>query len=157
MILNNAIFIVAYVCGGRSSTAEHSDVVLLIDWPIAILLYVLYKVYKSAADLKKSKSKKFFCSKLCQTIWRNSIVYIGSNHSNWKGGETTYRNILIRAKLPKICKRCKNNDERLLAVHHVDSNRKNNNLKNLTWLCYNCHHLIHRDIKERQKFMEILV
>lgn len=115
------------------------------------------ETYKTQKALKKSKSKKYFCGKSCQTVWRNTIVYVGRNHSNWKGGEFSYKNSLIRNKIPKICKLCRIEDSRVLAIHHIDRNRKNNKLKNLVWLCYNCHHLIHRDIKENKKFMETLV
>ena len=115
------------------------------------------KAYKTLKELKKSKSKKYFCGKSCQTIWRNSMVYIGKNHSNWKGGESTYKNILIKSKSPRACRLCKIKDERVLAAHHLDFNRKNNNIENLIWLCHNCHHLIHRYPKEKEKFMETLV
>ncbi|MBI4281264.1 HNH endonuclease [Candidatus Uhrbacteria bacterium] len=36
----------------------------------------------------------------------------------------------------------KNN--RVLLVHHIDENRKNNVLSNLVWLCRNCHFLVHK-------------
>ena len=115
------------------------------------------QAWKMPKALKCSKSGKFFCSKTCQTIWRNSIVFIGPNHSNWKGGHSTYRSRLLREKVPQICKLCGIKDFRLLAAHHIDKNTKNNNIKNLIWLCHNCHYLIHHDIKERQKLMGILV
>jgi len=115
------------------------------------------KIYRTLKNLKRSKSKKYFCSKSCQTIWRNSIIYIGSNHSNWKGGGSIYRDILLRQNRPQICKRCGIRDERLLAVHHIDRNRNNSRVENLIWLCYNCHHLVHHNIKENQKLMETLV
>ena len=109
--------------------------------------------YKTQKDLRKSKSKKYFCCKSCQTKWRNSIVYIGPNHANWTGGESTYRSVLIRNKIPQICRRCKTRDRRVLVVHHVDRNRKNNTLKNLIWLCHNCHFLTHHYSDERERIM----
>ena len=115
------------------------------------------EVYKSLKNLKVSKSKKYFCTKSCQTIWRNTIVFVGSRHSNWKGGENTYRRLILRSGVSQLCRLCKTNDKRVLAVHHVDKNRKNNNLDNLIWLCHNCHFLIHHDIVEMKKLMEILV
>jgi 5-methylcytosine-specific restriction endonuclease McrA len=42
-----------------------------------------------------------------------------------------------------ICKRCGTEDKRVLEAHHIDSNRKNNTIQNLVWLCRNCHHLVH--------------
>lgn len=114
------------------------------------------EIYKTKKAINKSKSKKYFCSKSCQTKWRNT-EFTGEKHSNWKGGVSTYKDILIRNKIPQMCKFCKKKDIRILAVHHIDRNRKNNNLSNLTWLCHNCHHLVHHDKKERDKFMETLV
>lgn len=108
--------------------------------------------WKQPKDLKHSKSGKFFCGKKCQTIWRNK-VYSGENHPFWKNGENIYRNILLRAKILQICKRCDISDKRILAVHHLDQNRENNKFENLVWLCHNCHYLIHHDKKEKEKFM----
>lgn len=100
------------------------------------------ETYKTKKELRVSKSKKYFCSKSCQTKWRNT-EFIGEKHSNWKGGEFTYRDILKRNKTPEICKICSNKDSRVLAVHHIDKNHKNNKIGNLVWLCHNCHHLVH--------------
>lgn len=110
--------------------------------------------YKSPKALKGSRSKKFFCGKSCQTIWRNSAVFAGKNHSNWKGGEFTYKNIIARSDKPKICTLCKETDKRILVVHHLDKNRKNNKLKNLIWLCFNCHFLVHHYKAKRDKLSE---
>lgn len=101
------------------------------------------ETYKTQKALRGSKSKKYFCGKSCQTIWRNSIVYTGANHPNWKDGRYTYRDKMLRHKV-QICKRCVTNDTRVLAVHHIDRNKMNNNLDNLVWLCHNCHFLVHR-------------
>ena len=114
------------------------------------------EVYKSLKSLTRSKSGKFFCSKSCQTVWRNS-VFIGPNHGNWKGGEKSYRETLLRIKIDQLCRRCKLNDIRILAVHHLDRNRGNNKVDNLIWLCHNCHYLIHHDKAENKVFMETLV
>jgi hypothetical protein len=112
-------------------------------------------VYKTLKALRTSKSKKYFCTKKCQTIWRNSI-YIGSKHANFTTGRSSYKSVLSRNKVPKICKLCGTKDVRILAVHHIDQNRENNKLKNLMWLCHNCHHLVHRYPDERNKFELLL-
>lgn len=114
------------------------------------------EVYKPKGILEKSKSKKYFCSKSCQTKWRNT-EFIGTKHANWINGESTYRNILERADIKKLCYRCGNKDKRILAVHHIDLNHKNNRLENLAWLCHNCHHLVHHYKNERDKFMVAIV
>lgn len=110
-------------------------------------------VYKTQKALKGSKSGKFFCSKSCQTQWRNQL-YIGSAHKNFKTGEFVYRGVIERAGVPKICQLCKTEDYRVLAVHHIDKNRRNNTLENLVWLCHNCHFLVHHHKEERDRFMK---
>jgi len=106
--------------------------------------------YKTQKALNGSKSGKYFCSKSCQTQWRNQL-YIGTAHKNFKTGEFVYRAKMERHKVPKICRLCKTEDSRVLAVHHIDKNRKNNDLSNLTWLCNNCHFLVHHYESERDK------
>ena len=100
------------------------------------------KVYKTQKALYISKSKTYFCTKSCQTRWRNS-VFIGTKHANWIDGKYSYRGVMERNKIPQICKLCKTLDKRVMAVHHVDKNKTNNKVGNLMWLCHNCHHLAH--------------
>jgi hypothetical protein len=113
------------------------------------------KTYRALKKLTKSKSGKFFCSKSCQTIWRNQ-EFIGAKHHNWKTGLFTYRSVLLRNKVPKFCVLCKTKDKRVLAVHHIDKNRTNNHLLNLAWLCNNCHFLVHHYRDESLKFKKNL-
>ena len=110
------------------------------------------EIYKTLKEQRGSKSGRLFCGKSCQTKWRNS-VYRGSNHTNWKGGESAYRDILLRASVERLCRKCGTTDERILAVHHKDKNRKNNNLENLIWLCHNCHFLVHHYKHEAVGFL----
>ncbi len=112
--------------------------------------------YKTPKALNGSKSGKFFCSKSCQTQWRNQL-YIGKKHANFTTGMYSYRSVLNRYKVPKICHLCKTIDVRVLAVHHIDKNRKNNKLSNLIWLCNNCHFLVHHYEEEREKIMVPIV
>ncbi len=114
------------------------------------------KVYKTAKALKGSKSGNFFCNKSCQTRWRN-CEYSQDKHPNWKTGKHSYRSVLPRYNVPKICTLCQTTDERVLAVHHIDENRNNNSIENLAWLCHNCHHLVHHHPKERERFMATIV
>lgn len=110
------------------------------------------QTYKSLKDQRRSNSGKFFCSKSCQTVWRN-LTYVGKNHANWKGGLYSYRDALRRAKVPAICIRCKTDDSRVLTAHHKDKNRQNNAVINLIWLCHNCHYLVHHYKNEAKHFM----
>jgi hypothetical protein len=106
--------------------------------------------YRSLRDVGRSKSKKYFCGKSCQTLWRNQL-YFGEKHSNFKHGTASYREKMRRSGIKKTCNLCKIADARVLAVHHIDQNRKNNMIENLIYLCHNCHHLVHRYPQERSK------
>lgn len=100
------------------------------------------KIYRSKARLKHSVSGKYFCSKKCQTLWRNSI-YIEDRSKNWLNGASAYRRIMDRRDFIVKCVRCGFDDKRALVIHHIDHVRTNNSLDNLVCLCLNCHHLIH--------------
>ena len=149
---------------------EIQDVVeeslIVMDLPKTAKAYILYrskraeirekmKVIPERVERLASESKKYFCSKSCQTKWRNT-EFIGPKHANWKHGIYVYRSILSRNKVPKICRLCRLKDYRLLAVHHIDHNRKNNKFENLAWLCHNCHFLVHHDNVDRQRFLNIV-
>jgi hypothetical protein len=109
-------------------------------------------IYRNKRGLRQSKSGYFFCSKSCQTSWRNT-QYRGEKHKNWINGKSSYRSALIRSDLEYKCLRCKISDSRLLAVHHKDKDRSNNDLSNLIWLCHNCHYLVHHDKTEAEGFV----
>lgn len=111
------------------------------------------ETYRNTAAQSRSKSQKYFCSKSCQTVWRNSEIFTRDNHANWKGGESSYREFMRRTSADKLCAKCKTNDFRVLAVHHKDRNRQNNNPSNLIWLCHNCHHLVHHYAQESEGFL----
>ena len=113
-------------------------------------------VYRSPQSILRSNSGKYFCSKYCQTMWRNS-VYVQEKHSNWKNGESAYRYILIRSGLKRECCLCGFSDIRVLSAHHKDHNRSNNKVENLTWLCLNCHYLVHHDREIEEKMRKLLL
>lgn len=100
-------------------------------------------VYRTPKYVNASKSKKYFCSKSCQTVWRNK-EFSGMRHAHWKHGMGSYRNIMKRAGKDVSCELCKSTDERVIVVHHKDQNRMNNALSNLVWLCRNCHYIVHQ-------------
>ena len=108
-----------------------------------VLCYQCEKeVWKMPKALLHSKSKKYFCSKSCQTQWRN-VLFSGKKHPNWRGGEFIYPKVMKQHGIPPVCNKCGLKDKRVLIIHHIDHNRKHNVIKNLMWLCRNCHYLIH--------------
>ena len=110
------------------------------------------EVYKTKKALRLSKSKTYFCTKSCQTKWRNS-VFVGPLHANWKDGRHSYKSVMLRYKIPKVCGICKTKDSRVLAVHHIDRDKKNSSISNLAWLCHNCHFLLHHYKDIEKKFL----
>lgn len=114
------------------------------------------EIYREISKILKSKSGKFFCNKSCQTKWRNK-EFSGEKSLMWKGGESTYRKVMMKSLVVKRCLLCGERDKRVLVVHHIDQNRKNYKVENLVWLCHNCHYLVHHDRVEMQKFMVNMV
>lgn len=112
------------------------------------------EVYRSLDKLNHSKSGKYFCTRTCQTNWRNSI-YIEERSANWKNGKRSYRKMLFRRDLIKKCVLCDIKDKRLIVVHHKDSDRSNNDISNLSCLCLNCHFLVHHDEELNKKVSKI--
>lgn len=99
-------------------------------------------IYRAPRALRNSFSGNYFCSKACHRSWENK-QRLGVKHPQWKTGHSVYRQLLMASKVPMACKRCGLTDDRVLTVHHVDGNRRNNSLQNLVWLCANCHFLVH--------------
>ena len=99
-------------------------------------------IWKMQKELKHSKSDNYFCSKSCQTKWRNT-VYVGKKHHSWIDGSNAYRRIMKRHKREPVCANCNLTNQQVLVVHHIDHNRTNNDISNLKWLCRNCHYLAH--------------
>lgn len=112
------------------------------------------EVYKSLKDLKNSKSKNYFCSKKCSLKW-NTSLHTGADSPNWRGGKSSYKKILSRDKIEKVCTLCRKDNPRILSVHHLNLDRNSNDVKNLVWLCQNCHFLVHHYDLEKQKLFKI--
>ena len=111
------------------------------------------KVYKQLKALKNSE--KYFCSKKCSVTWHNR-EFSAEKHGNWKNGNFAYKRILERSKRLVQCLICGMKNKKILVAHHIDKNRKNNKLNNLTWLCLNCHHLVHNYSEAEDNFRSIL-
>ena len=114
------------------------------------------EAWRKPRELKLSKSGLYFCNKSRQTTWRNTY-FSGERHPLWVDGASTYRDVMRRTGEIEICRLCRTKDTRILIVHHIDKNRKNNKKENLAWLCHNCHFLVHHDDGEYKKFMVTIV
>ena len=83
-------------------------------------------------------SNRNFCSRTCKDSYST-----GEKHPNWKGGGGSYRDRALR----KYGARCSNPScpitfkipSNMLEVDHIDSDRENNHIDNLTILCTWCH------------------
>lgn len=106
--------------------------------------YCRKRIWRTRRDVKRAKTKTYFCSKSCMLDYWNSYRS-GHRHPNWIDGRyIEYRTILIEAQVKPVCMKCGKNDRRVLLAHHIDKNRQNSTLSNLVWLCYNCHYLVHK-------------
>lgn len=113
------------------------------------------EIYKPLKSIRNSQTGKLFCSKKCSLDWRNSY-FTRERHPNWKTGEFSYKQHILRVGVKAYCRLCQKKDRRILLVHHLDKNRSNNVLSNLTWLCYNCHFLVHNYTKREAALARIL-
>jgi 5-methylcytosine-specific restriction endonuclease McrA len=109
-----------------------------------MLNHAILKLVGLSIVRKRSKSNNFFCNRSCLAIWKNGHVLLGESNGNWKGGENAYRGIMLRNKIRPICTECGITNLKVLVVHHIDQNSKNNMISNLKWLCRNCHYLEHK-------------
>ena len=100
------------------------------------------RLLRNPSKQKNSKSGLFFCSKHCrneaQKI-KNGMIEIWPIHYGTSDGGNSYRQWALET-YPNKCNNC-NYDKypKLLQVHHIDENRKNNDIKNLELLCPTCH------------------
>lgn len=100
------------------------------------------EVYRSPAEIKKSKSGNFFCNKSCSNSYGNIHYRNAENSPNWKDGSKSYRERAFK-EYDNKCNKCGFDKKAALQVHHIDENRSNNKLENLEILCANCHCMIH--------------
>lgn len=99
---------------------------------------------KPKSTLNKSRSGLFFCCRehkdLAQRI-ENNLKAIWAGHYN--ESKSTYREKALR-HYGRSCSHCSYDEYDICEVHHIDTDRSNNSLKNLIVLCPICHELIHK-------------
>ena len=97
-------------------------------------------VTRKASDIRKTKNKSgiIYCNKNCAASHKTGI-----RSTNWKGGNYSYRKRALR-EYNSSCSRCGYNEYiKVLQVHHVDHDRRNNDIENLEVLCPTCHTVEH--------------
>lgn len=76
-----------------------------------------------------------YCSKSCVNK---------AHKSTWSPKFTTIRKAMLSRGMINKCQNCGYQDHpEILGVHHIDRNRKNNDISNLIVLCPNCHSIEH--------------
>ncbi len=95
---------------------------------------------------KKFKLKQWqrnpnkFCSKFCSSKYRIRPILDKFRSGELKNGGSKYYRELAFSAYKHECSKCGYKEyEKILEVHHVDSDRRNNDLSNLCILCPNCH------------------
>lgn len=93
------------------------------------------EIYRSLHQLQENKSGYFYCSKLCGNRHKNMLR---EQRGEWKNCED-YRAMAFKY-YPHKCAICGwDEDGQILEAHHIDENRKNNDINNLMLLCPICH------------------
>jgi HNH endonuclease len=96
------------------------------------------EVWKTRRVLDRSVSGNVFCGRSCSQAYNNR-ARVGEKHPNFNGGIGSYRQRALEVS-DQACVSCGwSEDARVLQVHHIDENRRNNDLSNLVVLCPTCH------------------
>jgi 5-methylcytosine-specific restriction endonuclease McrA len=96
--------------------------------------------------LKYKKSNSILSARLKRPIGRHIKK---EKHYNWKGGISRNFSYRLMRNKKLICSMCK--EEKIVDIHHIDGNSKNNSMKNLEFLCSSCHHIKDHRIKNIPK------
>lgn len=89
-----------------------------------------------------SSQNKKTCSRACANKLRIGTKYTGLRLKDKVVTAFFLKKRLVKLKGP-VCERCSFDNLDILQVHHIDRNRKNNDLSNLELLCPNCHYSEH--------------
>lgn len=101
-------------------------------------------------DVRRKMSKSRIGKRLSEETKRKlSVLNSLENNSNWRGGLSfkpydfmfnKYTKIIVNERDKFICQLCRVNvlNNKNLAVHHIDYNKKNSSLNNLITLCKRC-------------------
>lgn len=100
---------------------------------------------KEFTTIKGIKTEKITCSYSCS----NSYFRSGSYNPNWKDNNYRIKCFMYHKKECIVC-----GENKIVAVHHYDENKKNNKIDNLIPLCPTHHQYIHS--KYKNEIIEIV-
>lgn len=83
-------------------------------------------------------ANKLTCSRACANKHRKGIKYNGSKLKDKVVYQKGIKERLLKSR-GRCCEACKYDNFKILETHHIDRDRKNNEMKNLRLLCPNCH------------------
>jgi len=108
------------------------------------------EIERTPSKLKLAKHGFYFCDRECKEEAQKlggKCPEIRPAHFGTGTGEYSYRESM-KEEIKLGCVDCSNKITYLIAVHHKDGDRKNNNKSNLEVVCKNCHakrHLFFKD------------
>ncbi|MDO8468064.1 MAG: hypothetical protein Q7S56_03920 [Nanoarchaeota archaeon] len=88
---------------------------------------------------------------LCDGCY-NSVFHLDKNKA-WNKKKLYGLDMDVYKKITSSCVLCEFN--KIVDLHHLDENNKNNNLNNLVGLCPNHHKMLH-DFRYRKEMLELL-
>lgn len=125
-LIDNDVDFSHWTKNGRPSAIVYNKVCLGCNMPFSV-----------RGEKRKSQTT---CSYSCAS----KVYRSGSRHPNYTDGSSNYRIKALQYYENKCCK-CGYSNIDALEVHHIDKNRKNNEISNLEILCANCHVLTHKN------------
>lgn len=97
------------------------------------------------------KLKEIHAKELCASCY--NIVYHSENSKIYNQRKTTDLDLATYRKLTQKCAIC--DFDKIVDLHHIDFNKKNNNSSNLVGLCPN-HHRMANTFKYRSEIYDVL-
>lgn len=114
-------------------------------------------IFRLPSRVRHSKTGKFFCCREHQEFASKTTINNGKitpNYFDRPIDPRAYRTLMMSFYPATCCETCQYAEHiEILEVHHIDSNRRNNKLDNLIWLCPNCHRGItlgYAELEERK-------
>ena len=119
------------------------------EWPSVNPKYCSRACYYKSNRGKPSGSTGIKWTKEQKLKLKLRIPKSGEEHWNWKGGMDKYYSSYFRRTLRKMikdrdenkCTECGSRDG--LVVHHIDYDKRNDNINNLITMCKVCHGRLH--------------